>query len=160
MLAEENIYEEDKLVRRNRYITGDDKTTKTTYTSIGESSSTEYNKDGCLLFTKSRFSNGENINVTYQDNLTVITRKKEWRGNNSKLNVEKDTYTYNDKGNILQSINEDDSWITNNTYSYLYDDKGNWIKRKITIIKTDESNGVISYKSENIKIEERSIEYY
>ena len=107
-------------------------------------------------------SNGNKIeewDSTFYGSLTsVFTYKFDINGNKVEKNhflsngntSGKETYDYDSKGNLIQHnfFNKDGSLRYNTSYNYIYDEKGNWVK------KTETDNG----KQGNIS--KREIEYY
>ncbi|MCP9613058.1 tetratricopeptide repeat protein [Coprobacter tertius] len=90
--------------------------------------------------------------ATTPKNTTIDTFDKTGKLTNRSENIGKTVsntqYKYNDKGDLIKTINVKAAKETVTTYEYIYDESGNWVKQSCFI------NGNLS------TVKQRSIEYY
>lgn len=123
-----------------------------------------FTKDGKLDLPESQIKRDDSGRIT---SFTVdeLTTEVSWDsdGNVAETNLpgQKTTFTYDDRGLLLTSYTEVDSWELS-IYKYLkFDDKGNWTERERSWIGF--SNGVEEGEDpiyKNKEVEKRTIAYY
>ena len=134
--------------------------------SVTDEAENTYNftKEGKLELSDSqikRDGEGRIISYTINDLTTEVSWGKDGNVEGTKGVDHTTTHTYDDRGLLLTSYTEVDSWELS-IYRYLkFDDKGNWIERErswLGLSPDPEESGDPVYK--NKEVEKRTIVYY
>ena len=106
-----------------------------------------------------RDDSGKIVSYTIDELTTEVSWDKDGNVAETNLPGQKTTFTYDDRGLLLTSYTEVDSWELS-IYKYLkFDDKGNWTERERSWLGYG-SDGGEDPIYRNKEVEKRTIAYY
>ena len=121
-----------------------------------------FTKEGKLDLPESqikRDDSGKIVSYTIDELTTEVSWDKDGNVAETNLPGQKTTFTYDDRGLLLTSYTEVDSWELS-IYKYLkFDDKGNWTERERSWLGYG-SDGGEDPIYRNKEVEKRTIAYY